>query len=224
MNMRCKIIIGMLLVFAVTGIFSQEERAVIREFTGTVELRQVNSAAWVNARIGQTILPNTMISTGFKSTALIGIGDSLIAVRPLTRLSFTEIRRQTGTETINVGLQAGRVRADVKQPVGTRSSFSVQTPIATASTRGTVFEMDIYELKVIEGTVEYVSSYEARVLVDAGGYSFVDERTGLPAPPMVTMGAAISPDMPIANDIFNTFELGAEQIISYEVTAELTYK
>ena len=52
---------------------------------------------------------DTIISTGFKSSALIRAGSSVITVRPLTRLALAEIISAAGTENINVNLQAGRI-------------------------------------------------------------------------------------------------------------------
>jgi len=200
------IIIGMVFLFAaVSGIFAQE--AVIRELSGTVELKKSNSAAWEKAAQGQTVAADTVISTGFKSSAIIGIGDSLISVRPLTRLSITELSGRSGTETINLSLQSGRIRADVNAPSGGRTILGVQSPVATASVRGTIFEMGVHELRVIEGTVEYMSAFAVPVLVDSGGNSQVDEKTGRAVNPAASLIAALNPGLPIANDSFRPFEV-----------------
>ena len=217
---------GMILLFAVSGVLAQETgpEAVIRELNGTVELQRKDSEEWEKAVQGQIIIPDTIISTGFKSNVIISVGESIISVRPLTRLSFREIRNIAGTETISVSLQAGRVQADVTQPSGTQSSFSIQSPSVTASTRGTVFEMSVYELVVLEGTVEYLSGSAAPVLVDAVGYSFVNTKTGRAVPPGAALKAAISPDMPIGNDVFNSFDTGASQSVqNVEVKAKINY-
>ena len=221
-----KIIAVMCLLSAGPEIFAQEDdlKAVILELTGTVELQQKGSAVWGKAVQGQAIVPDTIISTGFKSSAIIGVGDSVISVRPLTRLSFREIKAGSGTETINVSLQAGRVRADVKQPSGTKSSFGVHSPVATASTRGTIFEVSVYELRVIEGTIEYQSVSAAPILVDAVGYSYINEKTGRAIQPVAAQNAAVNPDLPIGNDAFYSFEIGAGQNIqNVEVKAKITY-
>jgi len=218
-----KSILGIVLILFVSGAFAQE--AVIRELTGTVELQHPGSAEWEKASQGQTILQRTIVSTGFKSSALIGIGDSLISVRPLTRLTLTELSARTETETINTNLIAGRVRVDVKAPAGTRSSFGVQSPIATASVRGTVFEMGIYELRVLEGTVEYWDSSASAILVDAVGYSFIDERTGRAVYPMATLNSVLNPGLPIASDSFNSFKVEAAHGSDlFRITTKTGYK
>lgn len=192
-----------LLLFAVSGIFAQE--AVIKELTGTVELKKAGSSVWESAARGQTLMQDTIISTGFKSSALIGIGNSVLTVRPLTRLSLKELSSTREAETINVSLQTGRLRVDVKPPAETRANyFTVQTPPATASVRGTVFEVDLSGLWVIEGTVVYKSVSGNTVLVDAGGNSFVDGNTGRAAMQLETKLAELTIVAPIGTDAINT--------------------
>jgi hypothetical protein len=99
------------------------------------------------------------------------VGSALIAVRPLTRLTLTEISAAAGTETINVNLQAGRVRVDVKPPAGTKTSFSVTSPSATASVRGTRFDFDTKNVRVSEGTVALKGRRGPTVLIDKGSSS-----------------------------------------------------
>jgi hypothetical protein len=215
------IIIAGLLLLAVSGVFAQE--AVIRELLGTVELKPAGSPTWERAVQGQGIAESTVISTGFKSHALIGIGDSIINVRPLTRLSLTEIRASQNTETINVNLQAGRVRLDVNPPAGSRASFSIQTPMATASVRGTVFEAGLFELWVAEGSVEYRGSSGSHIVVDAGGYSTVSESTGRVGSTKGVLLDSLSPVQPIAFDSFNSFSGAAKHKNEIEVGGEMKF-
>ena len=99
------------------------------------------------ARIGDQVSEDTVVSTGFKSTALIEVGSALLAVRPLTRLTLTEISASAGNETLNVNLAAGRVRVDLNPPAGSsvgnygmaldpvslgRSGLSPMQPVGTS--------------------------------------------------------------------------------------------
>jgi len=70
-------------IFALTG--------TLREFNGTVELKAPGSSSFVPAKAGDKLSQDTVISTGFKSTALVELGSSIITVRPLTRLTLTAI-------------------------------------------------------------------------------------------------------------------------------------
>jgi hypothetical protein len=162
-------------------------QARISEMTGTVELKKAGTENWLPAKTGDNIEKSTVISTGFKSTAILSVGNSTIIVRPLTRLSVEELVNQNDTETINIGLNAGRVRVEVKPPAGGKASFSSQSPSATASVRGTVFEMDTVSLRVIEGAVSYAPSRGAlkrSVTVSAGRESRLDTDTGMALLPM----------------------------------------
>ena len=218
---RFTILVGLLLLM-VSGIFAQQ--AVIKEISGTVELQKAGTTVWVKAVQGQTITGNTTISTGFKSSALITIGNSVLTVRPLTRLTLTEIAAAAGTETINVNIQAGGLRADVTPPAGGRGSYSVQSPIATASVRGTVFEITTHTLSVIKGAVEFRSASGVYVIVEAGGTSAIDERTGRPTLPGGTLLAALDPELPIGSGVINSFDGAAQRINSFDVVGVIDYR
>jgi len=195
--MRSKIIVVMLL-FAAAGVFAQQ--AVIQDITGTVELKRPGSATWEYAVRGQSIPVNTVISTGFKSYAVIGVGSSVLTVRPVTRLSITELTRAQETERIEVSLSSGRLRSDVKAPAGAKTSFTVQNPVATASVRGTIFEMDGFNVWVLNGTVSYAGVFGAPAIIDAGGSNSVNERTKRVVFPEDAESFILKPDLPIAWD------------------------
>jgi hypothetical protein len=147
----------------------------IRELTGEVSVKAAGKTAFTAAKAGDKIAQDTIVSTGFKSTAVIAVGSSVITVRPLTRLSLAEIQSSAGTETLNVSLQTGRVRVDVKPPAGTRANTTVQGPSATASVRGTSFEFDTVKLTVNEGTVAFSGASGPISMVNAGKTSSIEE-------------------------------------------------
>jgi hypothetical protein len=161
-------------IFFARNIYAQDA-AFFREVNGTVEIKAPGSAVWVNAIAGDRIEKNTVISTGFRSTAALVVGDSVITVRPVTRLSLEEIIRDQNNEQVSLHLQTGRIRADVKPPAGGRTDFTVRSPMATASVRGTSFEFDTERLTVDEGRVQYSIDNGRQVHVAAGAASYVDE-------------------------------------------------
>jgi hypothetical protein len=125
--------------------------------------------------VGDRITKNTLVSTGFRSTAVLVLGESVITVRPVTRLSLEEIIRNQSGEQINLRLQTGRIRAEIKPPAEGGITFTVKSPIATASVRGTSFEFDTETLRVAEGRVVYSLDNGRAVYVVSGGLSYVDE-------------------------------------------------
>ena len=190
-----KVIIAVFLAAVITSAaFSQS--GVIRELTGDVELRRAGSSAFVAARAGDTVELNTIISTGFRSTAVVAIGSSIITVRPLTRLSLSEIQNAANSETVNVNLQAGRVRVDVTPPAGTRANFTVQSPSATASVRGTSFEFDTINLSVDEGRVIFSGNSGPAAVVNAGSVTLISA-DGTAANPAEVTAAALIPTAPV---------------------------
>jgi hypothetical protein len=168
-----KIIILIILILSAFYVYAQD--SIIEQVSGTVEIKQPGESTFKIANSGDVIFQQTVISTGFKSLAIIKIGHTSISVRPLTVLTLTEIQNSTGIETLNVNLQSGRVRVDVKPPAGTKAAATVKGPTATASVRGTKFEFDTNNLYVSEGTVSFRGNRGQSFLVSAGGSSHVDE-------------------------------------------------
>jgi hypothetical protein len=195
-----------LMFFAtVCVIFAQN--GIIRELSGEVELKTAGATAFVAASAGDEVAPNTIVSTGFKATAVIAVGSSVITVRPLTRLSLAEIQSSAGAENLNVNLQTGRVRVDVNPPAGSRANTTVQGPSATASVRGTSFEFDTVNLRVSQGRVAFSGASGLVTMVNAGGANSIGtegepvnptgvEASLLPPPPVGMPDTLTQPSPP----------------------------
>jgi hypothetical protein len=191
------ILLGSFVLF--TALYAQESgpRAIVREITGTVEIKAPGSSNWVPARPGQSIARAAVVSTGFKSTAVIALGNSLLSVQPLTRLTVEEIRESAGNERVNISLQTGRIRADVKPPVGGKTEFTVKSPSATASVRGTSFEFDGLNLRVDEGRVHVTGGDRNGTYVGAGQSVSADIETGRTISVIETAKEELVPSLPV---------------------------
>ena len=154
--MKRTVVIAVLIFLCIPQLFAQN--GIIKELTGTVEIKRPGETVFSAAKAGMPVAKDTIISTGFKSIALVEMGSTEILVRALTRLSLEELSRTAGTETVNVSLQTGRVRVDVNPPAGSRAAMTLRGPNATASVRGTSFEFDTYTLNVLEGTVAFMNN------------------------------------------------------------------
>jgi len=198
-----RLLITLTLLFAASMVFAQSPIAVVRETIGTVELKKPGAADWTAASPGEQIDRATVVSTGFRSTAVLTVGNSTLMVRPLTSLNLEDFLSQNETEMININLRTGRIRVEVTPPAGLKSSFTVRSPASVASVRGTSFEMDTTSIYVLEGTVSYapVDALSARpVNVGAGNESWVDPDTGGAVNPMVAAEVNRSlPDLPGQN-------------------------
>jgi len=218
-RMKKIIVLVFLTAFFVTGIFAQA--GIIREVTGEVEIKPAGAAAFVPATAGTAVNRNTIISTGFRSTAVIAIGSSNITVRPLTRLSLAEIQSSANTESVNVNLQAGRVRVEVSPPAGTRANFTVQSPSATASVRGTSFDFDTVNLNVHEGKVVFGGTSGPATLVNGGFFTFVGSDGTAENPAEVT-SSSTAPPAPVGGTSETTTQ--SPTAGSGDLSIELKYK
>ncbi|MCL2243507.1 MAG: FecR family protein [Treponema sp.] len=160
-------------LFLLMGFYAYSQ-GIIREISGTVEVKHAGAASFVTANVGDRLREDTIISTSFRSFAVVEIGHSTMTVRPLTRLSLTEIRTSNQEETLNVNLQSGRVRVDVKPPAGTKANMSVQSPSAVASVRGTSFEFDTRHVFVSDGSVSLAGTRGQEVTINAGSEGRID--------------------------------------------------
>jgi hypothetical protein len=186
------------LVLSVPPAGAQE--GIIRELAGEVEIKAPGSGEWVRAARGDRVGGKTLISTGFRSSAVIALGNSSLIIRPLTRLSLEEISRRDGEETVSLGLRAGRVRAEVAPPREGRTEFVIRSPTATASVRGTVFDFDTVNLSVEEGTVLFSGSDGRPMAVAAGERSLADEKAGRASAPREAAIAELVPDLPAGSE------------------------
>ena len=186
-------------LFIMTAFVAFSQNGVIRELAGSVEIKRAGDANFIAASAGDILREDTVISTGFRSTALIEVGSTLLTVRPLTRLSLMEIRSSAGTETINVNLQAGRVRVDVNPPAGTRANMQVTSPVATASVRGTSFEFDTRNIFVNSGVVNYSGNRGPMWQVRSGLSSNLSE-DGRASDPVVIRRQGLRPSPPAGTD------------------------
>ena len=161
-------------IFILMGLYVFAQDAFIDQLSGTVMIKQPKEEAFKTANKGDKIFKDTVIQTSFRSHAIIKIGGTVLTVRPLTTLSLTEIQNLEESETINLNLQTGRIRVDVKPPAGKKASTTLTSPSSVASVRGTNFEFDIHNLYVKEGTVSFAGKNGRTVLVNAGERSRTD--------------------------------------------------
>jgi hypothetical protein len=183
-------------VLAARGIGAQTSGATMREMNGRVEVMVPESARWIPAEPGMRIEEAALISTGFRSTAILVLGNSTITVQPLTRLSLEEIVERQGGERISVYLRTGRVRAEVRPPEAGKTDFTIRSPIATASVRGTVFDFDTVNLRVAEGRVEFTGSTGSMALVRRGEASSAHEISSRVSAPGEEKIEALAPALP----------------------------
>jgi opacity protein-like surface antigen len=170
---------AVLLVVGAAGVAAQD--VLVTEATGKVEVRPPGSG-WRPAVDDMRVPSGSMISTGFNSRAILDLGESTVEVRPLTRMSITELVRRESRVTTELFLDVGRVRAEVRSGEGLRHDFTVRSTVSTASVRGTVLEGDGEEWESEEGTFE-VTNRGGRKVTVTGGESTTVSGFGPPSDP-----------------------------------------
>jgi hypothetical protein len=157
------------------------------EITGKVEIQLAGQAAWKPVKVGTVIEKATTISTGFKSTCVIQIGNALVTLKPLSRLRLDNMVADMAkgiTETA-IFLVTGKVSAEVAPTQNVVTTFQVMSPTATASVRGTGFEFDGINLRVYHGLVAIASPTGVVRTVGAGESSSVSDPATVEVPTFV---------------------------------------
>ena len=138
--MKKLVLLLLVSIFSISFSFAAStDVAIVNSVVGKVEI-QVNES-WIQVKNGDILSSGSVISTGFKSSAVLYIGDSLIEVRALTRLTIEEIVEQNQNYNTTMFLDAGSIKADIKKSENKRVGFKVRTTVATASVRGTSGEI-----------------------------------------------------------------------------------
>jgi len=152
--------------------------------SGKVEF-QAAQGTWKPLKQGDSIQAGTVISTGFKSQATIQLGASVLTVKPLTRMTLSELAEKEDTVDTELYLEVGNVRAEVNSYNNKRNGFTVRSPSATASVRGTAFSMGRGRLTVERGIVRFTGKRGKGRLAKAG--QGLDLFAGSVTPPQVQL-------------------------------------
>jgi hypothetical protein len=162
-----------LILFPIFYSFSSEFPTV-KQIQGKVEIKNDSTGSrWVKAFKGMEIKSGALISTGFKSNAVIELDNSEIFIKQLTRMTIEDLSRKNNTVKTNLNLRLGRISADVKTSKGLKHDFIVRTPVSTAAVRGTIFDAGIGKLEVKNGIISFTNKIGQKVTVGGGKSSEV---------------------------------------------------
>lgn len=113
------------------------ENAKVTYTKGKVEV--LRNEKWQQLKVGDYLQEKDIVSTGFNSEIKIIYKDSVMNLGALTRITFEELSSSDFKETVSVFLNTGAVRSKVNHSSGKKVAYSVKTPVAVASVRGTDF-------------------------------------------------------------------------------------
>lgn len=133
------LLLGSVALFAATE--TAQNKAEVISFTGKAEYQ--TDQGWLPITVGTTLDQGTMISTGFKSSVVLAIGDSRFTVAALSRITIDKLTESDSNYETEMNISTGKLKMDVKAKPGKSTSFTVRSPTATASVRGTSGVMDV---------------------------------------------------------------------------------
>jgi hypothetical protein len=149
---------------------------------------------WIEATVGMKLTPGSQISTGPDSKLFLLFPDSsVLEVSQMTEVLVNTLLRQGNAYTAQILMKSGEVAAQVNPGKVVTSDFSVATPVATASVRGTAF------------TMRHVEQPQAKsfIVVKEGSVELDPEGAGLPTLTLgggqmaqATPGSAFSENVP----------------------------
>lgn len=167
-----KILILTMLAFFAGSLWAAAPTVKILSLSGKVEIK-VPGGVRSAATEGMDIPLKSSISTGFNASMVFLFNKNKISVKSLTRMTLEDYVEKENTEATSLKLATGKVRAEVKSTDGRKVDFTVTSPVATASVRGTTFEFDGTRTEVIEGMVEVFNERGESVRVGGGETSRV---------------------------------------------------
>lgn len=122
-----------------------------------------NSVA-VFAKRGMSIMEKDLIITGEDGFVSLSFKTGTeVNIQPLSEISLIEIDCPSNTDQCHVVLNAvsGNINSDVRHLQSNTVDFTITTPYASAAVRGTVFDIDISDGRLLTGVTQ------GRVSVDA---------------------------------------------------------
>lgn len=167
-------------IFSAMTFASFAMQATVVSAKGKTEVK--NGGAWVALKSGDSLNEGSVIQTGFKSELVLKIKESTVTVAPLSRITLqTLIEREglngeSGKDETTIFLDTGSLKSNVQKSADRRVGFTVRSPVATASVRGTFFEtvkvFKVLKLATTRGSVAFSSNtksgFSKEILVNAG--------------------------------------------------------
>lgn len=187
------------LILLLTAVSAFALNAKVLDVVGKVEVQNA-AGGWDAVTPGTMLDPGAVLSTGFKSEAVLSIDETTLTVKALTRLTVEKLYEQEGNKSSSFYLDAGALSADVKSADNKKVSFTVKTPAVTASVRGTAGDLTVNTLVGTSGTWLLRPPEPKAIVMDRG-----DAVVAAPADSSVTVGG----DLPVVGGAAPAAEGGA---------------
>ena len=109
-----------------------KDRAEVISFTGKAEYQ--TAQGWEPITVGAQLEQGTVISTGFKSSVVLAIGDSRFTVAALSRIAIDKLVEDNNSYDTEMKLSAGKLQMDVKAKPGKSTAFTVRSQTVHSAT------------------------------------------------------------------------------------------
>ena len=120
-------------------LFAGEFSAEVVSVSGKAEV--LVGSAWKSLATGDSLKSGDMIQTGFKSSVVLKVKNSTVNVSALTRMTVEQLSDNPEKDNVRLFVKSGGISSDVKKTDARKVGFTVRTPVATASVRGTEFSV-----------------------------------------------------------------------------------
>lgn len=138
MNKRnCVSILVLVSALFCSNVYAADFYAEVVSVTGRADY--MKNDQWTAAKAGDKLSKGTVIQTGFKSELVLKIQDSVVNVAPLTRMTIELLKSQDEKDSSSIYVATGSVSSEVNRANNRKVGFTVRSPVATASVRGTKF-------------------------------------------------------------------------------------
>ena len=112
----------------------------VLEVRGDVQHAPLEDSAWKPCQVNDEYPEQTVIRTGVRSSVKLQIGTddtyTALVIEPASKTVISEAYRTADTKRVRIGVGYGQMRAGVAEG-GLKSDFTVDSPVATLSKRGT---------------------------------------------------------------------------------------
>ena len=169
-----KIVLFIFSIFcSASFLFAAGFSAQVVSYSGKAEV--LSGGTWKSLSVGDNLTNGDVIQTGFKSYITLKIKESTVNVEPLTRVTVENLSENSKKDNVRLFVNAGGVSSNVKKDGIKKVGFTVRTPVATASVRGTEFSVqnnfDSSKVETKRGSVAVWNGKNSVDVADISDYS-----------------------------------------------------
>jgi hypothetical protein len=160
-----------------------QQRVVVKQVVGKVEVRAGGSGSWRAARNAMPLRMGWDVRTFVESTVDVEFENgTVLKISENSVITLSKLMQGGGVENSSVNVATGKVLANVKKLTSAKSTFEFETPTAVASIRGTRLDIAVDNngdaIRVHEGLVMVRRRGGGGEVAVAGGKGAIMERNG----------------------------------------------